>query len=50
MIFYFVDDAVDAILITAGIAGAVGIAAGLLALYDWFTKPKKQDNSEPKYS
>lgn len=44
----FSDDAIDSILVTAGIVSIVGIAAGLFALYDWFTKPKKQE--EPKYA
>jgi len=43
------DDAVDAILIGAGIAGIVGIAAGLVALYDWLTSPKKK-KEEPTYA
>lgn len=49
MNFYFEDDAVDAILVTAGIASIVGIAAGLWALYEWFASPKKKEN-EPKYA
>ena len=48
IIFYFVEEAVEAILIAAGIAG---IAVGIVALCEWlFTEPKKEDNSKPKNS
>ncbi|XP_058807018.1 dnaJ homolog subfamily B member 12-like [Phymastichus coffea] len=38
------DDAIDAILMGAGLASFVGIAAGLWALYGWIKSPKKDES------
>ncbi|KAJ8675352.1 hypothetical protein QAD02_011138 [Eretmocerus hayati] len=43
------EEAADAILIAAGIGAVVGIVTGLLALYKYFTAPKREEQ-EPKYS
>ncbi|XP_014211063.1 dnaJ homolog subfamily C member 18 [Copidosoma floridanum] len=42
------DDEIDVILIGAGIAGIVGIAAGLVSLYNWWTGSSKK--KEVKYA
>ncbi|XP_014227904.1 dnaJ homolog subfamily C member 18-like [Trichogramma pretiosum] len=48
------EEAVDAILITAGIVSAIGIAAGVIAtgvaVYKWLTGGSKREDEEPRYA